>query len=169
MPVPTPVSAYSNLCCPHSDGQVSVSRQRIFVYQSSCRQYPEETGQTCFEQHPDRQASETADSLISKHPDGVSTADRIETKQIRRQTLDSIFQKSGQNPDSCQNRDRQDPDGETSDRKSGKNLDSRQTPDTIFQKIQKKMRHGQDTNSAVFRHLVTRIFCVIWYKFFFYS
>ena len=43
--------------------------------------------------NPDRQASETADSLISKHPDRVSTADRIETKQIRRQTPDSIFSK----------------------------------------------------------------------------
>ena len=114
MPVPTPVSAYSNLCCPHSDGHVSVSRQRIFVHQSSWRQYPEKPGQTCFEQNPDRQASETADSLISKHPDRVSTADRIETKHRT-----AFFRKSGQNPDSCENRDRQNPDGETSNRKSG--------------------------------------------------
>lgn len=142
MPVPTPVSAYSNLCCPHSDGHVSVSRQRIVVHQSSWRQYPEKTGQTCFEQNPDRQASETADSLISKHPDRVSTADRIETKQIRRQTPDSIFSKVRT--------------------ESGQLRKSRQT-ESGWRDIEQKVRTSGN------KDLLCDMVHIIWYRDLFYS
>ena len=64
--------------------------------------------------------------------------------------------KSGQNPDSGQNRDRQNPDRQTPDRKSGQNPDSGRTPDRIFRKIRTKTRHGQDTDSAVRRRLSQR-------------
>ena len=68
-----------------------------------------------------------------------------------------FLQKSGQNPDIGQNRDKQNPDRQTSDRKSGKNPDSRQKPDGIFRKILTKTRHEQDTDSAVRRRLVQTI------------
>ena len=56
----------------------------MYVYRSLYRQYPDnnltETGQKIFEENPGRQ---TADSLFSKNPDRIPTADRIETKKIR--------------------------------------------------------------------------------------
>ena len=69
---------YPRLCrhfqilCPNSDGQVSVSRQIIYVYRSPYRQYHDnihtDTGQTIFEQNPDRQIP---DSLLSKNPNEI--------------------------------------------------------------------------------------------------
>ena len=72
-------------------------------------------------------------------------------------TRDRVFTKIGQNPEIGQNRDKQNPDRQTSDRKSGKNPDSRQKPDGIFRKILTKTRHEQDTDSAVRRRLVQTI------------
>ena len=48
----------------------------------------------------------------------------------------AFFENSGKNPDSEQNRDRQNPDRKTLNRKSGQNPDSR--PDTIFWKSGQK-------------------------------
>ena len=67
-----------------------------------------------------------------------------------RQTTDSFFLKSGQNPDSGQNRDRRNPD--------------RQAPDTIFRKIRTKTRQGEDTDNAVRRRLFsTSSFLIEWH------
>ena len=72
-----------------------------------------DTGQTIFEHNPDGQ---TPDSLFSKNPDKIPTADKIETNRVRQKDIGKSFlQKLGQN------RDRQNPKSE-------------QTPDRIFRK-----------------------------------
>jgi len=67
--------------------------------------------------------------------------------------LTDFFRKSGQNPDSWRNRDRQNPDKQTSDKKYGHNPDSRQAPGRIFRLIRRQTRQGQDTDSAVRQRL----------------
>ena len=76
-----------------------------------------------------------------------------------------FFLKSGENPDSGQNRDRKNPDRQTSDSIFYKILDSILCKNPVrirsadrhrtgfFWKIRTKTRPGQDTDSAVRRHL----------------
>ena len=80
-----------------------------------------DSGQDQDKKNPDRQ---TPDSIFSKNPDRIQTADRIETDRIR------------------------------TGRHLTENTDRIQTPDRIFRQIRTKMRHGQDTDSAVRRRQV---------------
>ena len=68
---------------------------------------------------------QTTDRLFSRNPDKIQTADRIETDRIR------------------------------TDRHLTGNPDRIQTPDRIFRQIRTKTRHGQDTDSAVRRRLLS--------------
>ena len=70
-----------------------------------------------------------------------------------RQATYRFFRKSGRNPDSWRNWDRQIPDKQKSDKKYGHNPDSRQAPGRIFRLIRRQTRQGQDTDSAVRQRL----------------
>ena len=60
-------------------------------------------------------------------------------------TGQTFSEKSRQNPDTGQNRDRQNPDRQTTDRKSGQNPDTRQTPDSSVRKIETEFGHQTDS------------------------
>ena len=128
-----------------------------------------DTGQTIFEHYPDGQ---TPDSLFSKNPDKIPTADRIEVEKIRTDRHQTAFflkirtesgqrtdsrqtesgqtdtrqpfsLKSGQNPDSGQIRDRQNLDRQTPDRKSGQQTDTGQDFPENPDKNETRTGHGQ--------------------------
>ena len=72
-------------------------------------------------------AGQTDNGQLFYNPDRIRTADRIETGKIRTDRHRTWFFTKFQTES-----------GQTPDRKSGQNPDSRQTPDTIFRKIQTK-------------------------------
>ena len=94
-------------------------RQRTAIFRKFWTESGQRTGLR--QKNPERQ---TPDSIFSRNPDRIRTADRIETDRIR------------------------------TDRHRTENRDSRQTPDTIFRKIRTKNEtrtgHRQYTCTAVY-------------------
>ena len=104
-----------------------------------------DTGQTIFEHNPDGQ---TPDSLFSKNPDKIPTADRIEVEKIRTDRHQTAFflkirTESGQRTDSRQTESGQTDTGQKIRTESGQQTDTGQDFPENPDKNETRTGHGQ--------------------------
>ena len=104
-----------------------------------------DTGQTIFEHNPDGQ---TPDSLFSKNPDKIPTADRIEVEKIRTDRHRTAFflkirTESGQRTDSRQTKSGQTDTGQKIRTESGQQTDTGQDFPENPDKNETRTGHGQ--------------------------